>query len=550
MSIPKEPRQLMINIMYLVLTALLALNVSAEVMNAFFTLDKGNKNSIAVVDEQLDATVGGLNELLKDESKAKYRPIQPAIAEVRGITQEFNRYVDDLRNTLIDAAGNNDGEVNAGDFKEGYDGQLTYIKGKKNKDVTTRLMVDGQDLPKPLGEELKEKIIDTRERLIAAYRGLIENEENAKAFGLNATQVEGFVQSVAQEMPFDIESDEEWQAVSDKDSWRQYKFYHMPVAAVLPLLSQMQSDLKVSEANMVNNMAQLAGGKVVEFDAFFPVIAADKSYVVGGESIKAKVSVGTYSTSLDPENVRITAGGRTLSMNEDGTADLTIPASGSGQKTIPLTVSVTNPLTGEVTEGDGEFTYEVGSRSVAVSADKMNVFYIGVDNPISISASGVSSNDVRVSASGPITLSGSGPSRIVRASGPGDAKINVSANGSNLGSFDFRVKRIPNPEARLGTSNGGTMGNGEFKAQGGVLAILEGFDFEARCNIAGFELVYVPQRDDPIPSNNGGPAYNAASRRLVDRAKPGDIYYFNNVRAKCPGDKVTRKINTMVFKIK
>jgi gliding motility-associated protein GldM len=504
---------------------------------------------MSVVDKQLNATVDGLDKLLEDDSKAKFRPIQPAITEVRAITTEFNNYVGDLRDRLIDASGDNNGEVDAGDFKEGYEGQLPFIKGKKNKDVTTRLMVDGQDIPKPLGEELKEKILDIRARLITAYRGLIENEENAKAFGLSASQVEGLVQSVAQEMPFDID-DETWKEASDKNSWREFKFYHMPVAAVLPLLSQMQSDLKVSEANMVNNMAQLAGGKVVEFDSFFPVVAADKSYVVGGESIKAKISVGTYSTSLDPANVKITAGGRSLSMNDQGFAELTIPASGSGQKTIPLTVEVTNPLTGEVTPGKGEFTYEVGSRSVAVSADKMNVFYIGVNNPISISASGVSSNDVRVSATGPITISGTGASRMVTASGPGDAKINVSANGSNLGSFDFRVKRIPDPFPQVGSSRGGNIGNGEFKAQDGVLAILENFDFEARCAISGFELVYVPKREDPIVSNNGGAVYNDQSRRLRDRARPGDSYYLNNIRAKCPGDAVTRKIGTMAFTIK
>ncbi|MEL6356038.1 MAG: GldM family protein, partial [Bacteroidota bacterium] len=190
------------------------------------------------------------------------------------------------------------------------------------------------------------------------------------------------------------------------------------------------------------------------------------------------------------------------------------------------------------------------TRSVAVSADKMNVFYIGVDNPISISASGVSSNAVRINKTGPITISGSGASRMVRASAPGDATIRVSADGQSLGSFPFRVKRIPDPQARLGSSTGGNMGTGEFKAQRGIRAVLDGFDFDARCNIAGFELVYVPKREDAVLSNNPGPVYNNKSKNLVNRARPGDSFYFNNVRAKCPGDQATRKINTMVFTIK
>lgn len=541
MSIPKEPRQLMINIMYLVLTALLALNVSAEVMNAFFTLDEGNNSTIDLVDDQLTKSISGLNELLSDDSKAKYRPIQPAITSIQDKVKEFNAYVQQLRDELIDGSGNGDGTVNAGDFKEDHEGELKYIRGKKNKDITTRLLVDGDQ-----GEALKAKIIETREELIRVYTELLQS--NQDTFELKDEEMNTKIQSIAGNMPFNID-DEAWRETEDKKSWSDYKFRQMPVAAVLPLLSKMQGDLKTSEANMVNDMINLAGGKSIVFDKFFPVVQADRSYVVGGEQISAKISVGTYSSSLDPANVKISVGGSPLTINPDGTADYTITGSGAGQKTVPLKVEVTNPLTGAITQGEGEFVYEVGSRSVAVAADKMNVFYIGVDNPITISASGVSSNDVRVSTSGPISITGGGSNRTVKASAPGQASIRVSAGGKSLGSFDFRVKRIPNPEARLSGKNGGTMGSGEFKAQGGVGAFLDDFDFDAVCQVSGFNLVYVPKRQDAIPVQNGGARYNAASRRIVNQAKPGDIYYFENVRAKCPGDNATRKVNSMVFKI-
>ncbi len=540
----------MINIMYLVLTAMLALNVSAEVMNAFFTLDNGNKNSMKVVDDQLGSTVSSLEDLLNDDSKASFRPILPAVTEVRTVAAEFNAFVDELRNVLIDASGNKDGEVNEGDYKEGHAGDIHYIRGKKDKDVTTRLLVLGD--PKynggnSYGAELKQKISETRDKLIAAYSKLLN--EHGEAMDQDKASIEKLIQSVANDMAFKID-DETWKSSKDKKSWEDFKFRQMPVAAVMPLLSQMQSDLKVSEANMVNSMAQLAGGRKIDFDQFFPVVAADRSYVVSGESIKAKISVGTYSSSLDPANVTIMAGGRPLSINSDGTAELNIPASGVGQRTIPLSVAVKNPLTNKVTEGKGEFVYEVGARSVAVSADKMNVFYIGVDNPLSVSASGVSSNDVRVNFGGPISGTGSGSKWTVKANSPGDATITVSANGTTLGSFPFRVKRIPDPQARMANKTGGTLGTGEMKAQRGVLAILDGFDFDARCDIVGYDLVYVPKREDPILSSNPGPSFNAKSAQLIERARPGDAYYFNNVRAKCPGDAASREINSMVFTIK
>ncbi|PSR11799.1 MAG: hypothetical protein DA408_13445 [Bacteroidetes bacterium] len=539
MSIPKEPRQLMINLMYLVLTALLALNVSAEVMNAFNTLDAGNKSTIKIVDGQLTSSVTALNNLLKDDSKAKYRPILPAIEQIRNKVTEFNTYVDELRDLLVDETGDKSGKVDAGDFKEGHDGDLLYLRGKKNKDVTTNLLVD-----KGRGDELKQKIESTRTELIQVYTDLLRR--NKDTFELSDKEIDDKVNNVATNMPFKVD-DETWKT-SDKTSWADFKFRQMPLAAVLPLMSQMQADLKSSEANMVNDMIGLAGGKSIVFDKFFPVVQADRSYVVGGEAIKAKISVGTYSSSLDPANVQIFVGGSPLKINDDGTADYNITGSGSGQKKVPLRVVVKNPLTGKETSGDGEFVYEVGSRSVAVSADKMNVFYIGVDNPLTVSASGVSSNDVNVSFTG-VSGRGSGSKWTVTADRPGEATIRVSANGTSLGSFPFRVKRIPDPIARLSNKSDGQMGTGEFKAQGGVGAFLDNFDFEATCVVAGFNLVYVPKREDAIPIQNAGARYTDAARRVVNQAKPGDIYYFENVRAKCPGDEATRKINSMVFKI-
>ena len=346
MSIPKEPRQLMINIMYLVLTAMLALNVSAEVMNAFFTLDEGNRSTIDIVDSQLGSSVSALNELLEDDSKAKYRPIQPAIEQVQTKVKEFNAYVNELRDMLIDGSGDKNGQVDAGDYKEGHAGELAFIKGKKNQDVTTRLLVD-----EGRGEELKAKILETREELIQIYTKLLS--ENDTTFQLTAQEVQTKIQNIATNMPFNVD-DETWQT-TEKSSWSDFKFRQMPVAAVLPLISQMQADLKSSEANMVNDMISLAGGKNIVFDSFFPVVQADRSYVVGGEKINAQISVGTYSTSLQPENVRIFAGGSQLEVGAGGVAEYNITGSGTGQKKIPLRVEVVNPLTGEVKQGEGEF---------------------------------------------------------------------------------------------------------------------------------------------------------------------------------------------------
>ena len=450
----------MINIMYLVLMALLALNVSAEVMNAFQTLDEGNRNSIATVDQQVGETVKGVNKLLDDETKARFRPIKPAIAEVQSISADFSQFVEQMRDQIIDLSGNNDGEVNDGDYKMSHG--LRTVKGKKNKDVPTRYLVYGEDGAggeAGEGAALKAKVLETRQRLIDAYSNLLN--EHGKDMDLKQADIDARIQSVAVNMPFNID-DEAWKE-ADRESWSDYTFGHMPVAAVLPLLSQMNSDLKVSEANMVNDMVSIAGGKTIEIDEFFPVFAADRSYVISGEQIRANVSVGSYSSSLDPANVDLRVNGQRLELDANGVAQYNITGRGSGQKTIKTSVAVTNPLTGKVTTGEGTYTYEVGQRSVAVSADKMNVFYMGVKNPVTVSAAGVPSGDVRVSITGPAKISGSGSSYIVTGSGQGEATVNVSANGQNLGSFPFRVKRIPNPVAVVGNSTGGKIKATQFQ---------------------------------------------------------------------------------------
>ncbi|MEL6944679.1 MAG: GldM family protein, partial [Bacteroidota bacterium] len=287
------------------------------------------------------------------------------------------------------------------------------------------------------------------------------------------------------------------------------------------------------------------------FDQFFPVVSAKKAYVIAGEPFEAEISVGTYSSQIKPENIKITVNGSSLPVGSDGKAKYTTRTSSTGVKKLNLKAFVTNPLTEETVDGEATFEYEVGRRSVAVAADKMNVFYIGVDNPISISAAGVSSNDLRISCKGAgCKMKGSGNKRTITVSNPGEATVTVSGGGLNASPFVFRSKRIPDPVPMLGKNRGGSMRSGEFKAQGGLLAMLEGFDFDARCNIQGFNLVRVPKRQDAVNSTNSGARYNAKSQRLVRAAKPGDLYYFENIKAKCPGDRAGRPLGTILFNIK
>lgn len=516
MSIPKEPRQLMINLMYLVLTALLALNISAEVMNAFFTINKGINNSNALVE---NTNVTMLNSIETQanayEGNEQYQEYLQTAKDVKQISDEFVKYVEDLKADLFDKAGGPDPK------------DPSKPKRQKDKDVTTRYLV-GIDQDKGEGYNLMNQISETRKKMLDA----IDNDPG-----------------VAAQMSLDLDLD----AVqnSKKADWVLYNFQQMPVAAVFPILTKFQNDAKSSTSTVLNALLTKMGAEEIKFDAFVPVISSRKGYVIRGEKYEAEVFLSAFSTAAG-DNTKVFVNGNNLKV-EDGKALYETTAGSLGTQKYKVKIVVTNPVTNEEKDYEAEFEYEVGERSVTVSADKMNVFYIGVDNPISVSAAGINSNELRVSATGggaTLARGANSSQYMVKVTQPtDDCRINVSGGGMSDSKL-FRVKRIPDPVARLGNKQDGSMGNGEFKAQPGLIAWLDNFDFDAKCNIQGFKLVRVPKRQDPIEITNNGGSFGADAKRLTGQAVPGDTYFFNEVKARCPGDNAGRPINSLVFNIR
>ncbi len=530
---------MMINLMYLVLTALLALNVSAEVMNAFFTIDTSIENTNGILSISNDKTLESLSKTVSE--KTNYKPLYDAANEVRTVVKEFNEYVDGLRMGLEKEAGG----VFPDDYKE------VIKRGRpvryQDKEIPTRFFVDGVQAgpggkQEPTGPELKRRIQETRETLL----NIVDRVSKMQIEGTQFKPEE--LEELKGKLALYID-DESWKAAK-KPNWEDFTFGHMPVAACYPILRKIQNDARSSEATVINYLASKVGETIIEFDRFEPVASAPKGYVIKGEPYTAEIFLSAFSSQA-AEGISMRVNGASLPI-KDGKGQYTTTTSSIGEKEYKVDISVANPFTKKVDTYSKTFKYEVGERSVTVSAEKMNVFYIGVDNPVAISAAGISTNDLNVSISGgggSIRRVGTGEYVVNVTEQTQDCRINVSGGGMR-DSKVFRVKRIPNPVAKLSNSTGGEMGSGEFKAQGGLAAILENFDFDAKCEIQGYELVYAPARQDVVPSINSGGRYNEKSQRLVQQAKPGDRYFFENVKARCPGDAAGRPINSLVFKIK
>ncbi len=546
MSIPKEPRALMVNLMYLVLTAMLALNVSAKIMNAFLLVNDGLEKSNAQIISSNESLPESIRTGVKKEP-AKLQKYADAITPIDNLIKGFSGEIDNVVNEMVGLASpdrkisEDDWVTTAGaPITEGYVG-LKKPAGYKNKDVTTSFLVgEPTDATDGKADEIYELIGKTREDLIKLIPAETTSEGKAERAKLISS------------LP--LIKDESWS--EDKESvaktWAEFNFKQMPVVATLPIFNKIKNDALASQSQILGYLAQKAGGKSIVFNNFKVVSAPKKSYIIKGEKFEADIFLAASSNNV--KGLSVTVDGQSLSVDKEGTANYSKSTSSTGVKNYTAKISMTNPVTGEVTRVEQKFEYEVGERSCNVSADKMNVFYIGVDNPVSVTAAGISSNELKVNASGGgIKLKKNGNGKFVATvTTPGESKITVSGGGLKPTPYTFRVKRIPDPVPQLGrgpNATGGGMKSGEFRAQLGLAAILKGFDFDAKCAIQGFELTKVAKRADPISTKNRGSKYDTKATNLVRSAKPGDRYFFDSIKAKCPGDRAGRKLSSIAFTI-
>jgi len=296
MSIPKEPRALMINIMYLVLTAMLALNVSAEIFNAFKIVDKGLIKSNEALVESNDALPQAIRDGAKKKNTlAKYAEL---IDPARSQAKEMNDYLENIMEKLIDMSGNQNGSYDPGDYVEKDGKPTTNLRGKKNKDVTTRMLVK-----EGVGEEMKQKLNDFRANILA----MVDEEDRA---------------TMEAQLP-SIVDDKTWKdkygGETGNHTWSSFNFKQMPVQAVLPILRKFQNDVISTESSFLNYLAGEVGTTTdVVIDKFTVVSAPDKTYVIKGEPFKTDVFISASASAESNTGMALSVNGRPLTLDADG----------------------------------------------------------------------------------------------------------------------------------------------------------------------------------------------------------------------------------------
>jgi len=240
---------------------------------------------------------------------------------------------------------------------------------------------------------------------------------------------------------------------------------------------------------------------------------------------------------------------------EGGFGKYTAAGAGVGEKTYGGVIRVKDPVSGHYTFYPFEQKYQTAPKAVVVSPTKMNVFYIGVDNPVEVSVPGVSQNDVQATlvGAGALKKDPANPSSyIANVTASGKCTVNVSAKMDGkvqpMGEKEFRIKRIPDPTPSTnGGLKGGSAQPGTMKAQSGIAAKLDNFDFDARFKVISFRMYY-SSKGEIYYDDATGPVFTAKMKGYLDRCRAKDIVIIDDIKAVGP-DGQPRKLGQVTFTI-
>lgn len=504
----------MINLMYLVLTAMLALNISSEILHAFKILNAGISKSNESIDSKNNETLLAFqgNEDMEGH-RERVKPFNDAAKAIHEEAAKVFTYLEDWKKKVVEQSGgyNKSGRM-AGE-----------IKNEENIDASTYLLVEQKG-----GDQIKNRLSQFKQFVL---------ERISKAEDRTALERDMAVQIVN---PAKTED-------NPAGDWSTGTFYHVPTLGVLALMSKLQNDVRSSEASAIDVLFREAEAKPIKFDAITALAVPQTTYALTGQQVKAQIMVAAYNKSVSP---RISVSSGSVKVT-DGVGDWTGTASGVGLQTVSGVLSLN--LGDRPFSQPFKFQYMVGSAGASLQLDKMNVFYIGVPNPITVTAAGYSLEDVSLNIPGAtLTKTGNGKYNVmVTQAGKVNAAINAKTQDGSVkqvGGMEIRVKRIPDPVAKLGGKMSGSMPASVFRAQLGVAAVLENFDFDAKFRITGYDFSYQQKRSDyQGPFHMSSEYFTAEAKKYTESmARPGDRVYIDNVRAVGP-DGTTRALNSITL---
>ncbi|UAY51703.1 type IX secretion system motor protein PorM/GldM [Ferruginibacter albus] len=499
MALPKEPRQKMINIMYLVLTALLALNVSSEILNAFKVVDKSLQTSNKNIANSNATIYESLKEKMNDAGTKEKATIWNAKAEqVKKLSDDMYKYIDDLKDALKKEAGLK--------MQKDESGNEVPVFNESDLEAATRLFGNGPGGGNK-GVELQNKLNAYKKDMLGIDTGIAA--AYTKNFPVDASNPIG-------------------QDGKEKEFTEGY-FHMTPTVAALTLLSKFQNNIKNAENLEATYCHTQVGAVKLVFNKFKPIATTSSTYLMPGEKMTVTAGVGAFNDAVQPQ---ISIGGTPVALNDEGVATKEITASGGGDQKVHVSIVYTKP-DGTKDNLDTDIPYTVGKPAGAsVSLDKLNVFYIGLDNPITV-GSPTGMDRTKVSGNN-CSVSMNGAHGTVKVTAPGECSITVSPQGSTSITLPFRIKRIPEPEIKVGPGKA-RMASVEFKSQQFCRADMgPDFIYDVHYNVISATVYFSGANfSNVITASINGPSL-APLATYMQRCGPGSSITFDNVKVSGP----------------
>jgi gliding motility-associated protein GldM len=512
-----SPRQKMINLMYLIFIAMLALNMSKEVLSAFGLMNERLVESNESAELRNKSFVDNL-KLKAEEQPEKYEPLKAKGEALDQLAGDFNAYLEELK-TKMTATVDNPEEYESMDKGDYLD--QNFFKGGKLKAE---------------GEEFKAKIVGFREGVLK----LIEGQKG----------MEDVVKSVKDKFNTD-----DVKRGAGTVEWLDHNFKGFPLVASLTKMTQLQSDIKTTESEILGNMLQGTLSSEVSMTNYTTLMETSKSAYFNGEQFDGQIVLGRTDASTKPSRVELTLDGRKLSdkqyIIEGGKVKLKVGTGGVGEHKIAGALYFAQD--GEEVEVpvNSSFATVAKPNSATISADKMNVVYRGVKNPMTISFAGVPDNKVNAKAQGLAKVSGSKYVMDATRIKGREVTINVSASlpdgGGNVGDkATFRIKDLPKPTGTVRGEDGAVKMQRNSLEISTIGAKFDDFDFELPLRVTGFKFKVPGQ---PTISVSGSKLDSRAKAALRKAKRGSDVTIFD-IKAKATGVSVIlKKVSPIIIEL-
>lgn len=489
----------MINMLYLVLLALLALNVSAEVLDAFRLVNQSLEDTRDNFEYQsqglYDRFQGIYEEDPEDEVEKYWNLAQEVRQRSDSLVAQMERYKEDL----VEQAGGRD--------------ETGHIVSADNLDISSWYMVEQGN-----AEELKDSIRNLREFYFESLEGILPEDHD-------------FRLSLSAEDP-DPRPDQ------PNLNWERQLFYYVPVTAAVTNLSRLQNDLRNSEADVVQRMLRyVAQDMRIQFDDTEAQVIPTSNYVMIGEEFEAEIFLAAFSRSQDP---RIVIEGEEMDPEEiqRGKGIFRESPTQVGERTYTGFIE----LPGQDQRDSFEISYQAFEPAANITADEMNLMYVGLDNPITVSVPGYPSDRVDATiTNGTLTpRGGDGQFNVTLPEGTRETTVAAyvtldDGSRERMGEQEYRVRNVPRPTASLQGNTEGEISRGEARTfQFLTVRQGEGFAYDLDYNVQRYRFMYEPERGDPFQTTVQGRELTQQIQNILSDVSSGDMLIFTEIDVEGP----------------